>query len=73
MTHSLPQSWQISINSHAITEKISIPNIPGYIGNRESPVSLKLIEECAGYSDNHIFYGYGISNPRRLGIASFIT
>jgi deoxyribonuclease V len=58
--------------AHSLTMVPPIPYVPGYLGFREVPALLAIIDRMAPRPDLLIVDGHGIAHPRRCGIAAHL-
>ena len=69
-----PLAWPggVAQPAHALTIVPDIPYVPGYLGFRETPAILGLLERMAERPDLLLVDGHGLAHPRRCGIASHL-
>jgi deoxyribonuclease V len=58
--------------AHSLTTVPAIPYVPGYLGFRETPALIELLDRLTVRPDLLLVDGHGIAHPRRCGIATQI-
>lgn len=69
-----PLSWpeMQPLPAHARTIVPDIPYVPGYLGFRETPAILGVLDRMSQRPDLLLVDGHGLAHPRRCGIASHL-
>ncbi|MGN6376767.1 MAG: endonuclease V [Sphingomonas sp.] len=69
-----PLSWpgRDVLPAHSRTEVPGVPYVPGYLGFRETPAILAVLQHMAVKPDLLLVDGQGIAHPRRCGIATHL-
>jgi deoxyribonuclease V len=69
-----PLAWPggTPLPAHTRTTVPDIPYVPGYLGFRETPAILAVLDHMAQRPDLLLVDGHGLAHPRRCGIASHL-
>lgn len=69
-----PLEWPsaLVLPAHALTMVPPIPYVPGYLGFREVPALLAILEQMPEKPDLLLVDGQGIAHPRRCGFATHL-
>jgi len=69
-----PLAWPAGapLPAHARTVVPDVPYVPGYLGFRETPAILAVLDRIARRPDLLLVDGHGLAHPRRCGIASHL-
>ena len=69
-----PLAWPgaAPLPAHARTTVPDIPYVPGYLGFRETPAIVAVLDHMAPRPDLLLVDGHGLAHPRRCGIASHL-
>ena len=69
-----PLAWPggAPLPQHSLTVIPAIPYVPGYLGFRETPALLAVLDAMATRPELLLVDGHGIAHPRRCGIATHL-
>ena len=60
------------IETATIVDKVSTKYVPGFLGFREGPLLVRIVEEVRARPDVFLIDGQGVAHPRRFGLACHV-